>query len=63
VKNPFITSRVHGVHMQAADVESRLDKVKGFSPDQLRAALRVEGLQSTVRLAIERRLRKLEQAK
>jgi hypothetical protein len=41
------------------DAESRLACVKDFDAAQCRAALKVYGLQKSVRLAIERRLRKL----
>lgn len=41
------------------DAESRVHAVKFFSRGECEAALKVEGLQSGVRLALERRLRKL----
>ncbi len=44
------------------DAESRLHCVKSFDADQCRAALEVNGLQKTVTLALERRLRALARA-
>jgi hypothetical protein len=40
------------------DAESRIEKVKDFSEEECRAALKL-AIQKTVRQAIERRLRKL----
>jgi hypothetical protein len=62
MENPFL-SREYGMDVQAMDAVSRLDKVREFSTNQLKTALDVQGLQKSVRLAIERRLRKLEQTK
>jgi len=42
------------------DAESRLDKVKRFSTVECRQALRLPDLQKTVRIGIERRLRRLQ---
>ena len=42
------------------DAESRLDCVKSFNVAECHAALKVYGLQKTVSLAIERRLRKVK---
>lgn len=38
----------------------RLQRVQYFTPDECRAALKLTNLQKTVRVAIERRLRRLE---
>lgn len=47
-------------HMLTCDSESRLSQVKqSTDPDWLRAVIRDRDVQSTVRLAAERRLRKL----
>lgn len=47
---------------QCADgvVEDRLCRVKNFTLAQCRQALALDDLQKTVRLALERRVRKLE---
>ncbi len=52
--NPF-----RGTYGYWVDAESRLDCVKNFNAAECQAALKVYGLQKTVRIAIERRLRKL----
>jgi len=44
------------------DGDSRLSCVKDFSIKQCKAALELPDLQKTVRLAIERRIRKLSKA-
>lgn len=41
-------------------VEGRLQRVQRFTATECRAALKLPDLQKTVRVAIERRLRKLE---
>lgn len=47
-------------HMTTCDAESRLSLVKqSTDPDWLRAVIRDRDVQSTVRLAAERRLRKV----
>lgn len=59
--NPFLSNHVPGIgDAEAVDVETRLERVKNFSESQCRAALKRDGLQATVRKAIERRLRQLE---
>jgi len=45
------------------DGDSRLYCVKTFSIEECKAALELADLQKSVRLAIERRIRKLEKAK
>jgi hypothetical protein len=61
-QNPFYAGRAAfgGGPSYWIDVQSRLDRVRGFNTDQCHRALRVRGLQKTVRTAIERRLRKLQ---
>ncbi len=54
--NPF---RTHGQSGEAVDAVSRIDMVRSFNPFKCNAALRVPGLQATVRQAIQRRLRQL----
>ncbi len=56
--NPF-RKRACGRHVEAVDAVSRIDMVRSFNPFKCGAALRVPGLQATVRQAIERRLRQL----
>ena len=48
----------HG-YTRWCDVKSMLDRVREFDKTELRAALRQRNLQKTVRIAVERRLRKL----
>ncbi|TGG92511.1 hypothetical protein E4656_13650 [Natronospirillum operosum] len=55
MQNPFMDQSGHG----AVDVESRLDLVKRFDVDQLRAALAVPHLQKSVVNRIHSRLNKL----
>ncbi len=60
-RNPF-RKRAYGIfggHVEAVDAVSRIDMVRSFNPFKCNAALRVPGLQATVRQAIERRLREL----
>lgn len=49
-------------HLETALVEDRLRMVQKFSADECRRALQLLGLQTTVRKAVERRLRRLEKA-
>jgi len=58
-KNPFITGTQDGVDYQATDAASRLDMAKDFNAAQCEAALKVRGIQTTVMVALARRLRKL----
>lgn len=57
MSNPFTTWR----GLAWVDAESRLEAVKRFSIFQCRDALKVRNLQKTVRIAIERRIRKLQE--
>lgn len=57
--NPFYRGHHHGYDTYILSVEDRLRAVKAFDLGQCRAALQVDSLQSTVRQAIERRIRKL----
>lgn len=50
------------VHPSATDSESRIRAVREFTAEQLDLAEKVEGLQSTVRKAIEVRRRQLERS-
>lgn len=54
--NPF-KNEFHGGY--AVDVQSRLDCVRQFDLVECRAALKLPDLQKTVRVAVERRIRKL----
>jgi hypothetical protein len=49
-------------HVETYDAQGRLDKVKRFNADQLRQVIALSDVQKAVRLAAERRLRKLERA-
>ena len=61
MKNPFFASRYFGHDSFYVDAESRLDKVKSFTAAECRAALKLTDLQKAVRLAIERRLKRLKE--
>lgn len=62
--NPFESSEmVWGHYPQAVDAESRMSMIKSFDADQLRKVLALPGVQKSARLAAERRLKKLEQAR
>lgn len=56
--NPFFAGRYGGHETFHLVVEDRLSCVERFDADECRRALAVVGLQKTVRVAIERRLRK-----
>lgn len=58
--NPFYAYSVDDRDFFHVSAEDRLRRVKDFDLDQCHAALQVDGLQSTVRQAIERRVRKLK---
>lgn len=63
IDNPFYSGRSYcGEQLQAVDVESRLRMLKSFDIEQCRMALQVQGLQKTVAVAAERRIRKLSKA-
>jgi len=57
--NPFYARTYCGIDSYWLDAESRLARVREFDSDQCLAALKVEDLQKTVRLAIECRIRRL----
>lgn len=59
--NPFVTRipGLNGAPTYYYDADSRLARVKEFNLCQLNQALAVEGLQKSVKQAIERRIRKL----
>lgn len=58
--NPFLHVEYHGRWMGAVTVDDRKRCVASMTADQLRQALKVPGVQVTVRKAIERRLRALD---
>jgi len=58
--NPFAVTSMPGCI--TAGVEDRLYRVKQFNAKEVRAALALPNLEKTVRIACERRLRKLEKA-
>lgn len=49
--------------LQTIDAPGRMDKVKLFNAHELRLVIELPGVQKAVRLAAERRLRKMEQGK
>lgn len=57
-KNPFMVN-LCGHACQTIDSTDRIRMVKQFTVSQCHAALKLDGLQKTVRQAIERRLRQL----
>ena len=59
-RNPFVFKAYGGIDCYYLCAEDRMRAVAGFDLAQCRAALEVEGLQKSVRLAIERRMRKLQ---
>ncbi len=59
-RNPFFASRYGDMATFYLDAVNRLERVKRFGRAQCADALCVKGLQKTVRIAIERRLRRLE---
>lgn len=59
IANPFVIDD----ESEYVDAQSRLDCVKEFSELELRGALEVRGLQKSVRVAIERRLKRLNAEK
>ncbi|MEW6330191.1 MAG: hypothetical protein AB1560_01890 [Pseudomonadota bacterium] len=56
--NPFLRPNL-GPGVQSMAAADRLLDVKSFDAKQCRAALKLPGLQSTVRQAIERRMKQL----
>lgn len=54
-RNPFLTAN----DAEYVDAQSRIEMVKTFSANECRASLELSDLQKTVRLAVERRLRRL----
>lgn len=63
IENPFRHPGIPSLGIEytyTCDAESRLRMVKNFNIDQLKAVLALTDIQKQVRLAAERRLRKLE---
>jgi len=58
-QNPFFAGVYWAGPTYHLDAVSRLERVRRFNAHQCQRALQVKGLQKTVRVAIERRLRKL----
>lgn len=57
--NPFFAGMYDGQTTYYCDVPSRLECIAHFDLAQCRAALKVKGLQLTVRTAVLRRIRRL----
>lgn len=57
--NPFCWI-MNGHEVQALDAQSRIHRLREFSPAQLRAVIALPDVQKTVRAAAERRLKQLE---
>ena len=59
-RNPWVSGEhFGGVPTAYCDTESRLARVKRMMPEELKAAIKWPGTQKAVRLAAERRLRKM----
>lgn len=62
-KNPFRKPGLPGFgleYTETVDAQGRLEEVRTFNTNQLRAVIAMPNVQKTVKLAAERRLRKLE---
>jgi len=62
-RNPFLFCLLSdGTEVQIGDAAGRIDAVKKFGTTECLDALALPGLQSTVKKAIQRRLRALDRA-
>lgn len=63
--NPFQkpASYAPSGYTEAIDTQTRLEEVRRFTGNQLRQVIELKGVQKTVRVAAERRLRKMETGK
>jgi hypothetical protein len=61
-RDPFFVGVFFGHAAFTVDAESRLENVKSFTAAECRAALKLTDLQKAVRLALERRLKRLKEA-
>ncbi len=59
-QNPFYAGNYNGHDVYTITTEDRIQIVRTFSREQCEAALQVTGLQTTVKRAIEVRMRKLD---
>lgn len=59
-KHPFYSGTYNGHDCFCMSADDRVNRVADFDLQTCQAALALPGLQSTVRHAIERRIRKLE---
>lgn len=50
-------------YTEAIDTQTRLEDIRRFTGNQLRQVIELTGVQKAVRLAAERRLRKMEAGK
>lgn len=62
-QNPFYSGTYNGRACYCISADDRVRRVADFDLETCREALNVSGLQSTVRQAIERRIRKLEHSR
>lgn len=63
MKNPFLVNRPgYPPDCQTCDALGRIEMVRSFGMEDLRAVLALPKVQATVRQAAERRLRKLERS-
>lgn len=58
-QSPFYSGTYNGHDCYCISADDRVKRVADFDLETCREALKVSGLQSTVRQAIERRIRKL----
>jgi hypothetical protein len=57
---PYKAPPGYGVeYLEAIDAQSRLEKVREFTANQLREVIALPGVQKTIQQAAERRLRKI----
>ncbi|MFA5548629.1 MAG: hypothetical protein WDA10_08840 [Porticoccaceae bacterium] len=58
--NPFMTSCYNGVWVGACSADDRIPRVREFTLEECSRALQLDDLQTTVRRALERRIRQLK---
>jgi hypothetical protein len=63
-KNPFLQAGWGPLnYTEYIDAQSRIERVRNFNAEECRWVIALPGVQTTVRQAAERRLRKLEKEK
>lgn len=59
-RHPFYSGTYNGRDCYCMTADDRVNRVAGFDLETCQDALKIGGLQATVKQAIERRMRKLE---